>query len=84
MTVRWLALTMTNKLTPEALGAGANPIDLNGADPTQVLKFGLDSSTQFAAPFELTKFDEDGATTGFLTKIDFDEYGGVLGTYSNG
>ncbi|MGF1746526.1 flagellar hook protein FlgE [Vibrio minamisatsumaniensis] len=68
----------------EALGAGANPIDLNGADPTQVLNFGLESSTQFAAPFELTKFDEDGATTGFLTKIDFDEYGSVLGTYSNG
>ena len=71
-------------ITSEALGAGANPINLNGADVTQVLNFGLDSSTQFAAPFELTKFDEDGATVGFLTKIDFDEYGSVLGTYSNG
>ncbi|MCF7487466.1 flagellar hook protein FlgE [Vibrio sp. A2-1] len=65
-------------------GSNPTPIDLNGADPNQVLKLGLDSSTQFAAPFELTKFDEDGATTGFLTKIDFDEYGSVLGTYSNG
>ncbi|WP_394252502.1 flagellar hook protein FlgE [Vibrio profundi] len=71
-------------ITSEALGAGANPINLNGADVTQILNFGLDSSTQFAAPFELTKFNEDGATTGFLTKIDFDEYGSVLGTYSNG
>lgn len=71
-------------IVSEALGAGAVPMNLNGADVTQTLNFGLDSSTQFAAPFELTKFDEDGATTGFLTKVDFDEYGSVLGTYSNG
>ncbi|MBB1465143.1 MULTISPECIES: flagellar hook protein FlgE [Vibrio] len=68
----------------EQLGAGTTPIDLNGADVTQTLNFSLDSSTQFAAPFELTKFNEDGATTGFLTKVDFDESGTVLGTYSNG
>jgi flagellar hook protein FlgE len=67
----------------EAAGANAG-INLNGADPMQTLNFGLDSATQFAAPFELTKFDEDGATTGFLTKVDFDENGSVLGTYSNG
>jgi len=71
-------------IVSDALGAGANPIDLNGADPTQQLSFKLDSATQFAAPFELTKFDEDGATTGFLIKLDFDENGSVLGTYSNG
>ena len=40
----------------EQLGAGTTPIDLNGADVTQTLNFSLDSSTQFAAPFELTKF----------------------------
>ncbi|SIO93036.1 flagellar hook protein FlgE [Vibrio spartinae] len=68
----------------EPLGTGANPINLNGADVNQVLSFGLDSSTQFAAPFELTKFDEDGATTGFLTKVDVNEEGSILGTYSNG
>ncbi|RDX38298.1 flagellar hook protein FlgE [Vibrio campbellii] len=74
-------------ITSVALGDPAtntNPVDLNGADPAQTLNFGLGSATQFAAPFELTKFDEDGATTGFLTKIDFDENGSVLGTYSNG
>ncbi|MGR5408629.1 flagellar hook protein FlgE [Vibrio sp. PNB22_8_1] len=74
-------------ITSVALGDPAtngSPVDLNGADPAQTLNFGLNSATQFAAPFELTKFDEDGATTGFLTKIDFDEYGSVLGTYSNG
>lgn len=73
-----------NNVVSEALGTSANPVELNGADVNQVLSFGLDESTQFAAPFELTKFDEDGATTGFLTKLDFDEAGSVLGTYSNG
>ncbi|MEZ8191178.1 MULTISPECIES: flagellar hook protein FlgE [Vibrio] len=78
------SLNSGQPITSDPIGAGENPIDLNGADPTQVLNFGLDSSTQFAAPFELSRFDEDGATTGFLTKIDFDEYGSVLGSYSNG
>ncbi|PFG46085.1 flagellar hook protein FlgE [Vibrio sp. ES.051] len=76
-----------NPITSVALGDPATnttPVDMNGADPAQTLNFGLGSTTQFAAPFELTKFDEDGATTGFLTKVDFDENGSVLGTYSNG
>ncbi len=71
-------------IVSDPLGSGAAPINLNGADVNQTISFGLDAATQFAAPFELTKFDEDGATTGFLTKIDFDENGSVLGTYSNG
>ncbi len=76
-----------NPITSVGLGdtaANGTPVDLNGADPMQTLNFDLDSATQFAAPFELTRFDEDGATTGFLTKVDFDENGSVLGTYSNG
>lgn len=73
-----------NNVVSEPIGAGENAINLNGADVNQTLSFGLDSATQFAAPFELTKFDEDGATTGFLTKLGFDEAGTVLGTYSNG
>ncbi|MGF1741530.1 flagellar hook protein FlgE [Vibrio profundum] len=72
------------KVLSEPLGSGAVPVDLNGADGSQTISFKLDSATQFAAPFELTKFDQDGATTGFLTKVDFDENGSVLGTYSNG
>ncbi|MGC7891869.1 flagellar hook protein FlgE [Vibrio anguillarum] len=67
-----------------SLGEEPNAVELNGADATQKLSFSLDSATQFAAPFELTKFVQDGATTGFLTKIDFDENGSVLATYSNG
>jgi flagellar hook protein FlgE len=72
------------QIVTEPLGSGANPVELNGADANQILSFSLDSATQFAAPFELTKFVQDGATTGFLTKIDFDENGSVLATYSNG
>ncbi|ASG04241.1 flagellar hook protein FlgE [Vibrio anguillarum] len=72
------------QIVTESLGLGANPVELNGADANQTLSFSLDSATQFAAPFELTKFVQDGATTGFLTKIDFDENGSVLATYSNG
>ncbi|HCM0883923.1 TPA: flagellar hook protein FlgE [Vibrio parahaemolyticus] len=86
------SLNSGNPITSVALGAGTGDgasgenagLNMNGADPSQTLNFGLDASTQFAAPFELTKFDEDGATTGFLTKVDFDENGSVLGTYSNG
>ncbi|MBR9787345.1 MAG: flagellar hook protein FlgE [Vibrionaceae bacterium] len=81
------SLNSGNPITSVALGDQAtntSPVNLNGADPAQTLNFGLDSATQFAAPFELTKFNEDGATTGFLTKVDFDENGSVLGTYSNG
>ncbi|EGU43063.1 flagellar hook protein FlgE [Vibrio scophthalmi] len=78
------SLNNGQNIVSDPIGAGANPVDMNGADGSQTLSFGLDSATQFAAPFELTKFDEDGATTGFLTKIDFDENGSVLGTYSNG
>ncbi|WP_045606403.1 flagellar hook protein FlgE [Vibrio parahaemolyticus] len=81
------SLNSGNPITSVALGDPATnttPLDMNGADPAQTLNFGLGAATQFAAPFELTKFDEDGATTGFLTKVDFDENGSVLGTYSNG
>lgn len=72
------------KIVTEPLGTGAVPIELNGADVNQQIEINQLGATQFAAPFELTKFNEDGATTGFLTKLDFDEYGSIMGTYSNG
>lgn len=80
-------LNSGNPIVTVALGGdegNPNGINMNGADGSQTLAFGLKSTTQFAAPFEMTKFEEDGATTGFLTKIDFDENGSVLATYSNG
>ncbi len=78
------SLNSGNPIVSEALDSGANPVNLNGADGSQSIAFDLNSATQYAAPFEITKLDEDGATTGFLTKVDFDENGSVLGTYSNG
>jgi flagellar hook protein FlgE len=77
-------LNAGNPVVTTAIGAGTPPLDLNGADPEQIMALQLDSATQFAAPFEMTRFDEDGATTGFLSKVDFDEYGSVIGSYSNG
>ncbi|MFA0088749.1 flagellar hook protein FlgE [Vibrio sp. 10N.261.51.F12] len=78
------SLNNGQQIVTEAIGEGPNAVEMNGADPAQQLSFKLDSTTQYAAPFELTKFNEDGATTGFLTKVDYDEKGNVLGTYSNG
>jgi flagellar hook protein FlgE len=59
-------------------------IDMNDADPLQAIDLKVGTHTSFAAPFEITKLDEDGAMPGFLTKVDFDESGNVLATYSNG
>ncbi len=67
------------KLGPE----GAN-LELNGADGDQQISFDFDDPTQFAAPFEIRRFNENGATTGFLAKVDIDNKGSIIATYSNG
>lgn len=67
----------------EALG-DASAMNLNGADPSQVLNMKFDTPTQYAAPFEMRRFNEDGATTGYLAKVDIDERGNIVGSYSNG
>ncbi|MGL4826164.1 MAG: flagellar hook protein FlgE [Vibrionaceae bacterium] len=59
-------------------------IAVNGADGTQDLSVNYEELTQYAAPFEMKKFDEDGATTGFLAKVDIDPQGTLLALYSNG
>ncbi|CAH0534133.1 Flagellar hook protein FlgE [Vibrio stylophorae] len=66
------------------LGGTGAKIDLNGADEKQTLTFNFDSPTQYAAPFEIRRFSEDGATTGYLSKVDIDPRGNVMATYSNG
>lgn len=71
-------------ITTEALGAGATPINLNGADPAQTMNIKFKDPTQYAAPFEMRRFNEDGATTGYLAKVDIDSKGSIVGTYSNG
>ncbi len=59
-------------------------IEMNGANGGQTLTFNFDNPTQYAAPFELRKFTDDGATTGYLAKVDIDPKGTIVATYSNG
>ncbi|MGD6738823.1 flagellar hook protein FlgE [Photobacterium leiognathi] len=60
-------------------------IDVGGADPTQTLNMNYDDPTQYASAFEVRKFEDvDGATTGYLSKVDIDPEGNILASYSNG
>lgn len=61
-------------------GAG---IITNGADPTQQIDISLDSVTQYASPFEVSKLTQDGSTVGRLTKVEITPDGIVSATYSN-
>ena len=59
-------------------------IELNGASGAQALTIKFDDPTQFASPFEINKFSDDGTTTGYLAKVDISSEGTLLATYSNG
>lgn len=65
-------------------GPGGAGLEMNGADGTQSLTINFEEPTQYAAPFEMRKFSEDGATTGYLAKVDIDPKGTIMATYSNG
>lgn len=71
-------------ITTVALGAGGAGLEMNGANGTQTLTINFESPTQYASPFEMRKFSEDGATTGYLAKVDIDSKGTIMATYSNG
>ncbi|MGF1686021.1 flagellar hook protein FlgE [Photobacterium japonica] len=77
-----------NPIITQALGTseaqGGAGLNMNGADMAQTLNINFDQPTQYAAPFEIRRFNEDGATTGFLTKVDIDGKGSIVATYSNG
>ncbi len=62
---------------------GAN-LEMNGADGNQSLTINFEAPTQYASPFEMRKFAEDGATTGYLAKVDINSEGTIMATYSNG
>ncbi|MDX1302373.1 flagellar hook protein FlgE [Photobacterium sp.] len=74
------------KIVTQSLGKGDGGagLELNGADDTQTLNINFDEPTQYAAPFEMRRFSEDGATTGYLAKVDIDSKGSIVATYSNG
>ncbi|HIF9079341.1 TPA: flagellar hook protein FlgE [Photobacterium damselae] len=60
-------------------------IDVGGADDSQTLTMNYKEPTQYASPFEVRQFkDVDGATTGYLSKVDIDPDGNILASYSNG
>ncbi|ATF08809.1 Flagellar hook protein FlgE [Candidatus Enterovibrio altilux] len=71
-------------LTTIALGANGAGLEMNGADGTQALTINFNEPTQYASPFEMHKFNENGATTGYLAKVDIDPKGTIMATYSNG
>ena len=73
-----------NPIITEPLGATGAGLNLNGADENQTLNVNFADPTQYAAPFEIRRFNEDGATTGYLAKVDIDAKGSIVGTYSNG
>ena len=68
----------------EVLGGSGAGLDLNGGDGSQAITINFDEPTQYAAPFEIRKFVQDGATSGYLGKVDIDSKGTIMATYSNG
>lgn len=78
------AITKTQILgagTDEEPGAGVN---LNGGKEDQMFNISFKDPTQFASPFQVNSFMEDGASTGYLTNVDIDAEGFLKTTYSNG
>ncbi|MGF1726701.1 flagellar hook protein FlgE [Photobacterium nomapromontoriensis] len=77
-----------NPIVTEPLGVGVDQggagVEMNGANVEQKLTINFDEPTQYAAPFEIRRFNEDGATTGYLAKVDIDAKGSIVATYSNG
>ena len=60
-------------------------IDVGGADGTQAITINYEDPTQYASAFEVRKFqDTDGASTGYLSKVDIDPDGNIMASYSNG
>ncbi|MCD9509159.1 flagellar hook protein FlgE [Photobacterium phosphoreum] len=60
-------------------------IEVGGADMAQALIMNYDDPTQYASAFEVRKFqDVNGASTGYLSKVDIDPDGNIMASYSNG
>lgn len=55
----------------------------NGADPLD-LSFDLGAATQFGSPFNVSKLNQDGFTTGRLSGVDIDSSGVVFARFTNG
>ncbi|KLV11023.1 flagellar hook protein FlgE [Photobacterium ganghwense] len=76
-------MTSTDKFRTVSFQAAG--VNVGGADGTQTLSMNYEDTTQYAAPFEIRRFqDKDGATTGYLSNVDIDPDGNILASYSNG
>ncbi|PCS21966.1 flagellar hook protein FlgE [Candidatus Enterovibrio escicola] len=71
-------------ITTVEFGSNGSGMEMNGADESQSLIIKFDTPTQYASPFEMRKFTENGATTGYLSKVDIDPKGTIMAMYSNG
>jgi flagellar hook protein FlgE len=72
-------------LTANFIGAtAAQPITLNFGTPIAAGGTGLDGTTQFAAPSNVSSQSQDGYTSGDFSGVAIDGTGVVMGLYTNG
>ena len=64
--------------------AAGTPVDGVGTMPIDDLQFDFTSFTQFAAPFGVTKLDQDGYTAGSLSGVVVENNGLIRANYTNG
>jgi flagellar hook protein FlgE len=74
-------VNLTNDLTPPNLNWFSQR---TGASGPFAFHMDLGESTQFGLPFNPDSIIQDGYTAGSLTKLDIDENGFVVASYSNG
>jgi flagellar hook protein FlgE len=55
----------------------------NGADQTQQIAIDM-QTTQYASPSVVVSQEQDGFGTGTLVKLSVDEFGNIIGNFSNG
>lgn len=69
-----------------ALAGDLIPLSLNlnnGATPLS-LNIDLSNSTQFGSPFSVQSISSDGYTTGSLSRLSINDFGLIMGIYTNG
>ena len=76
---------LTNGGTVDFLGAApAQPLAFKFGDPIAAGGTGLNGTTQFGAPNDISSQSQDGFASGALTGVQVDGTGIVNGVYSNG
>lgn len=68
---------------PTATTTAGNLDWINGAEQTQQVSIDMQTS-QYASPSVVASQEQDGYGTGTLVKLSVDEFGNVIGNFSNG